>query len=591
MISISSTKLVQNSIATLAGTVLRRRWLPTLFRLLAITLGALHAWAAITSYSMSEDGISYLDMGDAYMRGDWAMALNSVWSPMYSWILGLVSRLAKPSMRWEFAVVQVVNLAIYLVALVCFEFFWRQMTHYRHAETRDSLGDSQVALPEWAWVALGYTLFVWSSLALIKVWVVTPDMLMACSVYLAAGLVLRIRLGHTDWPTFGLLGMVLGLGYLTKAVMFPLSIAFLAVSLFSVGKLHRAFRRVAVAFLVFLLFTAPFIAAISAAKGRLTFGDAGTLTYVRYVNGVPYPHWQGEPVGSGTPMHPSRRIMDYPRIYEFGSPVGGTYPIGYDPSYWYEGVEPYVDVGQQLGLILTSALFYFDLFVRQQGLLVAPAFLLCWMGLPRRLAVANVIRRWGLAVAALAAFGMYSLVYVEGRYIAVFFVLFWADLLASLRLPRSQAYRRLASGVSAIMVLSLLLNLGAFELEGYSDLSSRRSTDLRRSQQANPPSWPGEVAEELDRLGVEPEDEVAVIGYGFGSFWARLARVRIVAEMVDQEAGPFWVGDPALQSEVIEAFASTGAQAIIAERVPSYATLADWHQVGNSNYYVYVLAE
>jgi len=157
----------------------------------------------------------------------------------------------------------------------------------------DRSGDSGVTLPDWAWVALGYTLFIWSSLALIKVWVVTPDMLMACFVYLAAGLVLRIRLGYTNWLTFGLLGMVLGLAYLTKAAMFPLSLIVLAVSLFSMEGSRRAFPRVVVAFLIFLLFSAPFVWAISTAKGSLTFGDAGTLTYVRYVNGVPLPPLAG----------------------------------------------------------------------------------------------------------------------------------------------------------------------------------------------------------------------------------------------------------------------------------------------------------
>jgi len=569
-----------------------RRWLPIAFWLLAIALGALNTWAAVTSHSMSEDGISYLDIGDAYMRGDWTVALNSVWSPMYSWILGLVMRLARPSMRWEFPVVQLVNLAIYVGALACFEFFRQQLTRYRQARILSDSGDSQLALPDWAWVALGYTLFIWSSLTLIKVWVVTPDMLMACLVYLAAGLLLRIRLGQTNWPTFVLLGMVLGLAYLTKAAMFPLSFVFLAVSVFSAKKVRQALPRVLVALLVFLLISAPFICAISTAKGRLTFSDAGTLTYVRYVNGVPYPHWQGDPASGSTLKHPSRKILDNPPIYEFGTPVGGTYPISYDPSYWYEGVDTHVDVQQQLVLVLSSALFYFDLFLRQQGVLVGSVLTLYWMGSSRRrIEALNLIQRWGLVVIALAALGIYALVYVEGRYIGVFVVLLWADLLANLRLPRSQPSRRLASGLSAIMVMFLLLSLMAFELQGFGDLSSSPTTDRESSEQSRPPSWPGQVAEELHQLGVEPGDKVAVIGYGFGSFWARLARVQIVAEMLGRQAGDFWLGDAALQSEVIQAFDSAGAKAIVAERVPGYAILDNWHRVGDSDYYVYMLAE
>jgi hypothetical protein len=567
------------------------RWLRYIFLVSAIALAALHTWAAITTYSMSEDGISYLDVGDAYMRGDWNMALNSVWSPMYSWILGAAMRLLNPSMRWEFPVVQLVNLIIYLGALVCFEFFWRQLTRYRQSNASNTSGDRQVALPEWAWLALGYSLFIWSSLTLIQVWTVTPDMLMAALVYMAAGFILRIRLGHTSWPTFGLLGMVLGLGYLAKAVMFPMAFVFLVVCLFSGGNLRRALPRVLFASFVFVLFSAPFIWAISRAKGRLTFGDAATLTYVRYMNGVPYPHWQGEPAGSGTPKHPSRKIFGDPPIYEFGAPIGGTYPIAYDPSYWYEGVVVHVDVGQQLVLILSSALFYLDLFLRQQGALVAAALIIWWMGSRRPLEVTNLIRGWGLTAVALAAFGMYALVYVESRYIGAFVVLLWADLLANLRLPESRASKKLATGLGAIMVLFMLVNIVAFNLEGLGNLSSSGNRNQRISQQAGPPSWPGEVAEDLHRLGVEPGDKVAVIGYALESFWARLARVQVVAEMLGWQASDFWLGDSTLQSQALQAFASAGARAVVAETVPSYASLNGWHRVGNSNYYIYLLTE
>ena len=34
---------------------------------------------------MISDGVSYLDIGDAYFRGDWKAAVNAYWSPVYSW--------------------------------------------------------------------------------------------------------------------------------------------------------------------------------------------------------------------------------------------------------------------------------------------------------------------------------------------------------------------------------------------------------------------------------------------------------------------------------------------------------------------------
>ncbi len=108
------------------------RWVLVVCRLAAVGLGVLHTTAAVRRFSMNADGISYLDIGDLYLRGDWGAAVNSVWSPMYSWILGSVLYIFEPSARWEFAAVQFANLAIYLVALLSFEFFWRQlMTHRR----------------------------------------------------------------------------------------------------------------------------------------------------------------------------------------------------------------------------------------------------------------------------------------------------------------------------------------------------------------------------------------------------------------------------------------------------------------------------
>jgi hypothetical protein len=106
-----------------------------------------------------------------------------------------------------------------------------------------------------------------------------------------------------------------------------------------------------------------------------------------------------------------------------------------------------------------------------------------------------------------------------------------------------------------------------------------------------PPSWPGEVAESLHQLGIKEGDEVGVIGYGFDSFWARLARVQIVAELLEQDADSFWYGDPVLKAEVTQAFAGAGVKAIVAESVPAHVFLNGWNQVGDSNYYIFLTSE
>jgi hypothetical protein len=335
----------------------------------------------------------------------------------------------------------------------------------------------------------------------------------------------------------------------------------------------------------FFIVTLPFEILISAKGGHFTFGEAGSITYVRYVNGVIYPHWQGEPPGNGTPIHPSRKIFYYPPIYEFGFPIQSTYPISLNPVYWYEGVEAHFDLAQQARLLLASVLYYADLFFGQLGGVMAGVFVLYLLAGWRKMSLLEMIRVWGIAIPALAGFALYALVLVEGRYIGVFVILLMADLFGNISLPDTAVSKRLIPGVAGIIALILFTNLMAFNLQGVTTLNQNRAS---QSEERHPPSWPGEVAEALHDLGIQPGDSVAVIGYGFDSFWARLARVRIVAEMLGIEADPFWTGDPSLQAQVIEAFTQTGAKAIIAEDVPAYAMLDSWLPVNETNYYIYL---
>ena len=91
------------------------------FIIVCIVLGAVQAW--IFRYSRIPDGVSYLDIGDAYFRGDWAAAVNAYWSPMYSWWLGLALYLFKPSIWWELIAVHMVNLHHLRCRSLLFSFF------------------------------------------------------------------------------------------------------------------------------------------------------------------------------------------------------------------------------------------------------------------------------------------------------------------------------------------------------------------------------------------------------------------------------------------------------------------------------------
>ena len=193
--------------------------------------------AAYSRHTMQSDGISYLDMGDAILRGDWTMAANAYWSPLYPFLEGLVLRVLHPSAPWEFTAVHCVNFLIYLFAFGCFEYLLRATVAIRPSTDADGVS---TALPQWTIFALGYAVFLWSSLSLITMERVTPDMLMAGFVYLAVGLLLRIWQQPAKLSRFFLIGAVLGFGYLAKAPVFPLSLVFFVFLWIVAGNWRRA---------------------------------------------------------------------------------------------------------------------------------------------------------------------------------------------------------------------------------------------------------------------------------------------------------------------------------------------------------------
>ena len=196
---------------------------------------------------------------------------------------------------------------------------------------------------------MGYAVFLWSSLSLITLERVGPDLLMAGFLYLAMGLLLRLWADPRTYWSFIVLGAVLGFGYLAKAPVFPLSFLFLAVAWILAGDWRRATPRVLAATVVLLAVSSPWIVALSRAKGHFTFGDSGKNNYVFLINHVP-PRWYSEDLGTagGHYLHPVRKTFDAPPVYEFAAPIRGTIPVWYDPSYWADGAMPRVSLKKEL---------------------------------------------------------------------------------------------------------------------------------------------------------------------------------------------------------------------------------------------------
>jgi hypothetical protein len=173
--------------------------------------------------------------------------------------------------------------------------------------------------------------------------------------------------------------------------------------------------------------------------------------------------------------------------------------------------------------------------------------------------------------------------------VGAFILLFWADILANIQVPDLGKNRSWLKSLGLIASIGLMANIVIFNLNGFNRLN--QSLEAGVVEPVAAPARPLAVAQSLRDLGLKTGDKVGVIGYGYDSFWARLARVKIVSEMLETDAVDFWESDNILQQSVLDAFAGTGAKAVIAEYVPDYAQLKDWHRVGDSNYYIYVFRE
>jgi hypothetical protein len=577
-----------------AGRGLRRaRWSPHLLLApLSISAGLAAAALGARLRFVDADGVSYLDVADAFLHGGWAAGVNGYWSPLYPWLLAGGLRLSGAGPAGELVVVQTVSLFAFLLALLAFIAFWREL---QPVPKGDEPGITRPGprIDPWIWWGIGYTLFLWSALRLIRVWAMTPDMLVMAAVLAAAACLLRMRDRSSGWRAAAALGAVLGLGFLAKAVMFPLGILFLLSIAGAVRPIGSALPRMAIAAATFALLAMPFVATLSVQKGRFTFGDSGRLNYARYVNGVPDIHWQGEIPGSGTPRHPTRQLASEPAVFEFAGPVGGTYPVWYDPSYWYDGVQTRLDAGQQLAALVRTGRVYLDLLVRQSAAVAVVVLLLVAAGGSAGSRLRRLGRYWFLWIPAAGAFGMYGLVYVESRYVAPFLILLWGSLLASLDLPGDRLHRRLLNGAAILTIAVLALNLAM-----PSERSLRRH--LAPAQATSGGVWydvgiSGPAAQlpaarGLSELGLRPGDPVAFVGYSYYSYWARLAGLRIVAEIPSSETHWFWQADPEARRGIVSTLFSAGPRAIVVEADSRFPPPEGWHRLQNTAYYV-LLAE
>ena len=542
--------------------------LKSLLPTIAIGLGLI---LALCGRSFQGDSVSYLDMGDYFFAGDRRAILNGLWSPLFPFIQGLTRWLFKPTLRWEPTLIQLTNFFIYVSAVVAFQFFWGEVSRlYRSHSQRESQPPDATFSENEFWI-FGYAVFLFMHLDIVTL--TTPDMLLSTIVYLSVGLILKIRLDGPTLLRFCLLGLLLGLGFLAKAVMLPLAGVFLAAAVLPNLRQRFLLFYTLAAVIAFAAVVTPYIHELSRKEGHFTAGEAAKLNYASHVNDVPLVYWQGEIAGFGKPEHPARQIFSAPTIYEFGAPVRGTYPPWYDPSYWDAGLRVRFDLRDQLHALARNLNRYLRGFWSQNAL-IACVLVLVVLRRDRSSVLHDFLSVWYLWLPAAAACGLYGLVWVEGRYVSQFFVLFWAAALTLVRLPGQSESQSVIRAVTIVAVLLLAIRISVNLVEG--GMAGHRGAGLQM-----------DIAKGLSLEGVRPGEKVALIDAGLGEGWLKLARLAVVAEIPPADRDTFWAVDAERRAQIYRVLAANGANVLIAQDAPNWAEAAGWKRVGSTPVYIY----
>jgi 4-amino-4-deoxy-L-arabinose transferase-like glycosyltransferase len=522
-------------------------------------LGLLQALALRNN--IDHDAVSYLDMAGGFVHGAHGALLNAYWSPLYPFLLAQAIVFASP--YGQATALHLVNFAIYLLALLSFDFFLNQILP---RASQSALPD---ASPERMLRAWAYALVLWCCLILTSLGQSHPDLLVVAAVFFAAGITERLRTRGATLAWCAALGAALGLGYLAKAAMFPLAFVFLVVAILAVRRpiSSRAAASVAFAVLAFALIAGAYGYMLSRSERRFTVGDSAKIAYAMEVN------------GAGAPAHPRQQIFDRPAIYVYADHLVGTNPGWYDPAYWRAGIEPKFNLSRQAEVLHRSLDIYFSVFT-QLGAVFGGFLALLFSG-DSRATLRRVAGRWPLYVPALAALAMYSVVHVELRFLGGFVALLCLALFLGVG-KTSPESRPLAAAI----VLAVVVILGTqIAWEAGHNL-------VTLAQNAESSDWL--VAKDLEGRGIHGGDNVATIGELPSIYWARLAGVTLTGEISVDDAAELWAATPDLKAQIAKALAQAGIAAIVAQGVPQWAVSQGsaqgkpdgWSEAGTTNYFV-----
>ncbi|MEO8594984.1 MAG: hypothetical protein ABI759_16815 [Candidatus Solibacter sp.] len=532
------------------------------------------------------DSLSYIDLAsDAVRVSPTVLLKNAYWSPLYPAMLATALAALRPSLATEVTVFYFVHWLTFVFAAAGFGVFWWTFLQWLRGTGWVELREDDRLFR--ALAGFGYVLFFVAHLNR-TLWYLTPDLLMEGTVLFAAALAIRLYrpgagIRHSVW-----LGAAMGAGYLAKAPMFLLSLALLAILWLMPPPDRHGRRHSLVALAVFCLVAAPLVVSLSREKHRLTFGDAGKLNYAYHIGDLPkHSGWIGQNPKDGVPAHPPRTISDLVLLMEFRTPVSGTIPIWYDPSYWWEGVKVHFDLGRQLNGLLRPFRMVHSVQSILLALVAIAIALTLLSGRVRRAIRGSGIQAWILLVWPLMALTMYALVVFNYRYTVGFILLLCLGALTLvLRVLRPAAAIKLLLGGIALLAIASVVLLrpvvkGALHSGSPTEPLTRvEGQDNRASSIA--------VAQELARMGIRAGDEIAVLGTGLDGYYARMAGVRVVAQ-IWEDPDRIENLEASQVGQILSQLRQTGVKALLSRTKRGFVHDDGWVAVPRTDVFIRVL--
>jgi ABC-type transport system involved in multi-copper enzyme maturation permease subunit len=570
------------------------------------------AWLAsrFDPYQMDGDAMSYMDIGDLIRSHQWAGVVNGYWHPLYPALLALARSVTHANRMNELRAYYMLNYGIFLASVAAMLFFVTALEKLRRRmQPSDDQDLSGVPLlPLNALRLLGVCSLVITSQRELTMGKVRPDALLQTLMLLAFAMLLQ-ALASESLIFAPLMGLFLGLAYLTKSFAFLIALLTIGMMMLFQGWIQR--RRIgrvivggALALGAFAAIAAPYMTALSMQKHRLDFGDSGALAYAWLSAGTEKMHlepWMTGSFGSSTVklIHPEQQLLASPGIYSYRAEPYGTYPPWFDTTFFNERVVPHLNLHILVPRFARNMVLVIRyLFNHPEGWILLCLFL--YLGARFRFAHWRQDAFWVPVVAlGFAMMSIYGLVLIEERYVTFAYLCILLPAFAMLRLPHPQSKSSergcLQFCAYALVVLMAFLALGE---------SLRVALVERRNQSVAgiPGGWYSPsifgAAKGLNALGLglnSQPDEIACMGTiacVYDPYWMRVAHVRVLTEVYNPDAQHLleeFEGLPNRQ-QVYDVLKAQGAKALVAYfdagAMTGRTPASDgWVRLGETNFY------